>query len=61
MFLIGISSSLGKGSTNLHLDVSDAVNVLAYVAAGREGKEESSVGKSIICKYEGLSHYSYAN
>ncbi|GFR06494.1 lysine-specific demethylase 3A [Trichonephila clavata] len=36
----GISSSLGKGSTNLHLDVSDAVNVLAYVAVPRDGRDE---------------------
>ncbi|CAL1277293.1 unnamed protein product [Larinioides sclopetarius] len=38
----GLSSSLGKGSTNLHLDVSDAVNVLAYVAIPRDGKDELS-------------------
>ncbi|XP_035212238.1 lysine-specific demethylase 3B-like [Stegodyphus dumicola] len=38
----GISSSLGKGSTNLHLDVSDAVNILVYVATGRDGKEENT-------------------
>ncbi|KAF8790844.1 probable JmjC domain-containing histone demethylation protein 2C isoform X2 [Argiope bruennichi] len=38
----GISSSFGKGSTNLHLDVSDAVNVLAYVAIPRDGKDELS-------------------
>lgn len=36
----GISSSLGKGSTNLHLDVSDAINVLAYVADEHDGNDE---------------------
>ncbi|XP_054708176.1 probable JmjC domain-containing histone demethylation protein 2C isoform X2 [Uloborus diversus] len=36
----GLSSSLGKGSTNLHLDVSDAVNVLAYVSCAPDVKDE---------------------
>ncbi|KAG8198328.1 hypothetical protein JTE90_021577 [Oedothorax gibbosus] len=36
----GISSSLGKGSTNLHLDVSDSVNILAHVSVPHDGKEE---------------------
>lgn len=39
----GFTSSSGKGSTNLHLDISDAVNVLAYVGVPRDGKDEDAV------------------
>ncbi|GFT05442.1 lysine-specific demethylase 3A [Nephila pilipes] len=50
----GISSSLGKGSTNLHLDVSDAVNVLAYVAVSHDGKDEEIIKALEECGCDSL-------
>lgn len=51
LFFLGISSSLGKGSTNLHLDVSDSVNILAHVSVPRDGKEELATGKPIYLTF----------
>ncbi|XP_015924626.2 lysine-specific demethylase 3B [Parasteatoda tepidariorum] len=43
----GISSSLGKGSTNLHLDVSDAINILAYVSCDEKEEVSSEIWKAL--------------
>lgn len=34
------------GTTNLHLDISDAVNVMVYIGIPEDDKEEAEAGKN---------------
>lgn len=36
-----------KGTTNLHLDVSDAVNVMVYVGIPKDGKDEDHINEAL--------------
>ncbi|XP_077493923.1 lysine-specific demethylase 3A-like isoform X2 [Amblyomma americanum] len=42
-----------KGTTNLHLDVSDAVNVMVYVGIPKDGKDEEHINEALKAIDEG--------
>ncbi|XP_037504314.1 probable JmjC domain-containing histone demethylation protein 2C isoform X2 [Rhipicephalus sanguineus] len=42
-----------KGTTNLHLDVSDAVNVMVYVGIPKDGKDEEHINAALKAIDEG--------
>lgn len=42
-----------KGTTNLHLDVSDAVNVMVYVGVPKDGKDEEHINAALKAIDEG--------
>ncbi|XP_077544027.1 uncharacterized protein LOC144156100 isoform X5 [Haemaphysalis longicornis] len=42
-----------KGTTNLHLDVSDAVNVMVYVGIPKDGKDEEHINAALQAIDEG--------